>query len=86
MVVKRNVLGLPLDWKRVNFWLKYRGKVPYQPKKPRTDAPLKFPEIPLLLNYDGSKSELFWEVFPYCELPSVPKTQVDVNALESEVA
>jgi len=45
----------------------------------------KWPEIPLLDNYDTKPDDKFWNKFPFQPLPQTPVTSINVDNLESKV-
>jgi hypothetical protein len=45
----------------------------------------KWPNIPVLKNYDTVASQDFWSKFPQKSWPTKPETDVDVDKLEAKV-
>ncbi len=81
----REVLGLPRDWSRIQGWLDNETLPQVQPEKPCDKKPRKFPDIPVMTDYDGVLPEPFWEKFPSNALPTKIFTKVKVDVLEEKI-
>ena len=62
--VSREIIGLPLDWNRVDNWTSNRGDIPDWPYEKPARKSVKNPEVKSLQNYDVPAPEGFWDSFP----------------------
>jgi len=85
MESSRRDLGLPSDWKRVEQWLQFSGPVPNSTEFPVEPFISKWPQIPVLTNYDLIPSPDFWSNFPKRELPCNPETAIHTDRLEQMI-
>jgi hypothetical protein len=78
----RNLLGLPSDWKKVDYWI--NGKdVPHPSRSEAPSPDLKWPKIPALRDYRSVPEDSFWLNFPSRKLPLAPATTVNKPALRN---
>jgi hypothetical protein len=63
----------------------YRGPVNHPPYVKIAYKDVKWPEIPVLVDYSTKPSENFWTKFPHKDLPSVPETSIDVVKLSEKI-
>jgi hypothetical protein len=63
----------------------YRGPVNHPPYVKIAYKDVKWPEIPVLVDYSIKPSENFWTKFPHKDLPSVPETSIDFVKLSEKV-
>jgi hypothetical protein len=55
----------------------YRGPVNHPPYVKIAYKDVKWPEIPVLVDYSTKPSESFWTKFPHKDLPSVPEMSIE---------
>jgi len=80
----RNNIGLPEDWNRIESWIRFKTDLTVC-EDPTVSFVSKWPDIPVLSNYDSNASPDFWSKFPSKPWPSRPETNVDIDRLEAKV-
>ena len=80
----RNNIGLPEDWNRIESWIRFKTDLTVC-EDPTVSFVSKWPDIPVLSNYDSNASPDFWSKFPSKPWPSKPETNVDIDRLEAKV-
>ena len=78
----RKVLGLPALWTTIWSWLSaavLEEACVIEEKAPKAR---KFPEIPILPDYNIEADNGFWSFFPKKDLPKVVTTPIRVNRLK----
>ena len=79
----RKVLGLPALWTTIWSWLSaavLEEACIIEEKAPKAR---KFPEIPILPDYNIEADNSFWSFFPKKDLPKVVTTPIRVNRLKN---
>ncbi len=78
-------MGIPKEWETVDTWLDGKCFPEYPEETVPSTTERKFPDIPLLENYDAYPGEYFWAKFPRRELPARAETRINVKNLEKIV-
>jgi len=79
----RKVLGLPAIWITVWSWLTAAAIAEPCVIEEKASKPRKFPDIPILANYDVSPEKWFWDLFPKKDLPKSVTTPIRINRLKN---
>jgi hypothetical protein len=80
MTVPRSVLGLPLDWNRIDDWL-YSVPIFSGKEVSKSVIVKKCAEIKKLKDYSSDPGQDFWQSFPSRPLPTSPDCKVNVKNL-----
>jgi hypothetical protein len=81
----RSCLGLPLDWARIQAWLD-NSTLPHKLAAGEVEPkPRKFPEIPVMKDYDKVLPDDFWKNFPSYDLPKSAFTKVNIEVLDKKI-
>jgi len=78
-------MGLPDDWNRVESWIRHDGAVSFSNNESAVKSDSKWPDIPVLQNYDSVPGSGFWKSFPCKSLPTVPESSIDADKLEAKI-
>ena len=84
LVSSRVNIGLPSDWSRVEEWIRFDENV-IPPTETITGFVSKWPNIPVLRNYNCVPDASFWATFPHKPMPEKPETDVDIDKLEAKI-
>ena len=78
-------MGLPALWITVAAWLAAAAlKEPHEIEK-KAAKERKFPQIPLLADYNTWPDQIFWNLFPSKKLPQGVTTPIRINRLKNMV-
>jgi hypothetical protein len=73
-------------WQRVKKWFKKNTSIFYPSAEPPQSFAKKCPEIPTLADYEVPPPLSFWSNFPHRQLPDLPSTMVNIDALQSIIS
>jgi hypothetical protein len=79
------VLGLPSNWLVVEEWLDSTCSSVISSDPVASSFSPKWPDIPVLCDYNANPGIEFWKHFPSRPLPVKPESAIDVDRLESMI-